>query len=181
MSKIGAEKIWAFLHDDPEVVGNTTYVGNTYMYLNKLLKILYCADAIALSEIKQRMYIEKNYGFSKVFEQMREGYGLTEYRIVKLHRIKGIGKNLERYFPELLCLKSKEDILFDIPIPLVDLARLETDEEYRYTMARAFEENEEIGAELTSLFNSGNKIVKSLILDGPELPKKDIGKEKVKK
>lgn len=185
MIKMGAEKIWAYLNDDEAVVGINSYFGNRYMYLSKLLEILYVADPIALSEVKQRMYNEKAselFFFGNEFEQLREGYGQTEYRIVKLSRIKNVGKNLEKYFPELLVPIKKEDSLIDmIEIPLVDLKRLEADEEYRFSIARAFEEDEEICEELTKLVNSGNMVVVNLLLNGPELPHDKPSSKIVKK
>ena len=100
MSIHGIERIWLYLHDDQRVVPTTEYVHNTYRYLNRLLDFLY-RNPECIPELKYRMTIER-LNDSSLFLKMRNGYGKTEYRLIKLMNIRGLGANLKRYFPELV-------------------------------------------------------------------------------
>ncbi len=94
------ENIWLYLHDNKQIVGNNQYISNRYFYLTKLLEFLRLHKE-CLPELKLRMYMER-INDSEVFLQARNGYGKTEYRIIKLMQIKPLGENLKQYFPDLV-------------------------------------------------------------------------------
>lgn len=106
MNIYGIEKIWLYLHDDARVVKPNMYVTNTYLYASKLVEML-SLNPEFIGEITLRMFTER-INDSDFFLRMREGYGKTEYRIVKLMKIKGIGETLQRLFPELVPQENPE-------------------------------------------------------------------------
>lgn len=100
MNISGIEKIWLYLHDDPRVVPRESYAINRYTYLRRLVEML-SLNPEYISELRLRMYTERITD-SDYFLRQREGYGKSEYRLVKLMKIKGLGDSLKRYFPELV-------------------------------------------------------------------------------
>ncbi len=100
MNIYGIEKIWLYLHDSPKVVNPNMYVANTYLYASKLIEML-SLNPEDISELNLRMLTER-LNDSDFFLKLREGYGKTEYRIVKLMKIKGLGDTFKRIFPELV-------------------------------------------------------------------------------
>jgi len=106
MNIYGVEKIWQYLHDNPHVVHSNEYVTNTYRYAINLLDMLN-KHPEWINILIQRMELER-LSDSNFFLKMRNGYGKTEYRIVKLTSIKGIGYNFKKLFPELF--KEEESV-----------------------------------------------------------------------
>ena len=106
MNKYGIEKIWLYLHDNPQVVPQSEYVTNTFRYANTLLDMLN-ENPECINILKKKMELER-INDTNFFLKMRNGYGKTEWRIVKLSSMKGIGDYFRKYFPELF---QKEEIL----------------------------------------------------------------------
>ncbi len=106
MNIYGIEKIWLYLHDNPRVVNPNMYVTNTYQYASKLVDML-SLNPEYLGELTLRMYTER-ISDSDFFLKARNGYGKTEYRLVKLMKIKGVGDSLKRIFPELVPEENPE-------------------------------------------------------------------------
>lgn len=100
MNIYGIERIWLYLHDDSRVVTPNMFVTNRYQYTSKLVEML-TINPEYISELNLRMLTER-LADSDFFLRMREGYGKTEYRIVKMMNIKGLGDVLKRLFPELV-------------------------------------------------------------------------------
>lgn len=100
MDIYGIEKIWLYLHDDARVVNPNMFVTNRYLYTTKLIAML-TLNPEYINELNLRMLTERLTD-TDFFLKAREGYGKTEYRIVKMMRIKGLGDSLKRIFPELV-------------------------------------------------------------------------------
>lgn len=90
----------SYLHDDKRVVNETMFVTNRYLYTSKLVEMLFLNPEF-LQELKYRMYIER-INDSDYFLKCRDGYGKTEFRIVKMMQIKGLGERLKEWFPDLV-------------------------------------------------------------------------------
>lgn len=108
MNIYGIERIWLYLHDDPRVVNKNDYVTNRYSYLRKLVEMLNINPEY-IGELRFRMYTERITD-SDYFLKLREGYGKTEYRLVKMMKIKGLGDTLANMFPELLPQNSPKKL-----------------------------------------------------------------------
>lgn len=104
MNIYGIEKIWLYLHDDKRVVDPNMFVTNRYRYASKLVEML-TINPEFISELNLRMLTER-LSDSDFFLKLREGYGKTEFRIVKMMQIKGLGEVLKRFFPELVPTES---------------------------------------------------------------------------
>ncbi len=100
MNKYGVEKIWLYLHDNPQVVNPNEFVTNTYRYLNNLLDMLN-RNPESIDIIKERMELER-IGDSDFFLKLRKGYGKTEYRLKRLFTCGKLGNSLKKLFPELI-------------------------------------------------------------------------------
>lgn len=183
MEPMFAEKIWKYLHDDPVVVKGRTFVGNRGLYLNGLIDILYWASPDMIVEIKSRMLMEKatdKLFYGDLFLREREGYGQTEYRLIKLFKGSKSGQNLEKYFPELLIpLKEKPKYISKE----IDLKLLESDINYRSSIYISYHQlDPKIVEDVDSLMNQSCMLVTDLIWYGPELPEKtEDPKEKVRR
>lgn len=179
MEPIGAEKIWRYLNDDDRVVKGCSYVGNPGLYISGLLNILYWADPIALSEVKLKMKMENTTDkllYGDLFFREREGYGKTEYRLVKIFENSKMGRNLEKYFPELLS-PLKEKPKYDTGS--IDIKRLETDINYRSDIyIKYFQLDEQTVKDVDNLINQNCMVVTNLIYYGPHLPENEEPKEK---
>lgn len=94
------EKMWRYLHDDPSLVSEYFFVTNPYSYTSRFTDMI-SSNPEALPQLKSRMKIEK--AASSIFGLLlREGYGFTEYRIVKMMRQESFREVLKNNFPELL-------------------------------------------------------------------------------
>lgn len=100
MDIIGPEKLWLYLKDDKRVVDENMFVYNRYMYTMKFAEMLYLNPEY-ISELKLRMTTERLTD-SDFFLKLRNGYGKTEYRIVKMMQVNGVGELIKKYFPELV-------------------------------------------------------------------------------
>lgn len=109
MNIYGIEKIWLYLHDNPKVVNPNMFVTNTYQYTSKLVEML-TLNPEYIGELNLRMLTER-INDSDFFLKARNGYGKTEYRLVKMMRIKGLGDILKRLFPELVPDEKPENKL----------------------------------------------------------------------
>lgn len=105
----GLEKVWCYLHDDKRLVSPNMFVTNTYQYTSKLVEMLSLNPEL-IPGLTFRMYTER-IADSDFFLRMRDGYGKTEYRLVKMMKIKGLGDSLKRMFPDLVPEEAKKDTL----------------------------------------------------------------------
>lgn len=100
MELYGTEKIWCYLHDDRRLVKENMFVTDTYLYTSKLIDML-TVNPECLDALKYKMYLERIHDFP-LFVRLRNGYGKTELRIVKMMEINGLGDILKNYFQELI-------------------------------------------------------------------------------
>lgn len=108
MNIYGVERIWLYLHDDKRVVSPNAYVTNRYSYLRKLIEML-TLNPEYINELRFRMYTERICD-SDYFLSLRDGYGKTEYRLVKLMKVKNLGSSLAKIFPELVPKNEKKTL-----------------------------------------------------------------------
>lgn len=94
------EKIWRYLHDDRGVVDEYLFVTDPYRYTSNFIDMISRSPEV-LPELKTRMKRERDLsGPFGLF--MRSGYGLAEYRIIKMMKIVAFSQVLESEFGEIL-------------------------------------------------------------------------------
>ncbi|MGN1371385.1 MAG: hypothetical protein ACI4XM_03835 [Candidatus Coprovivens sp.] len=100
MNITGPEKLWLYLRDDKRVVNENMYTCNRYLYTTKFAEMLYLNPEY-IPELKLRMTMER-LNDTEFFLKLRNGYGKTEYRIIKMMQVENVGRIIMKYFPELI-------------------------------------------------------------------------------
>lgn len=94
------EKMWGYLHDNTAYVSEFLYVTDPYMYASNFIDMLTLNPEV-IPMLREKMAIERNN--SNIFGQlMRGGYGVSEYRVVRMMQIEAFTEVLERNFPDLV-------------------------------------------------------------------------------
>lgn len=94
------EYMWRYLHDDTSCVSEYLFVTDPYSYTSKFVDMI-ARNPEVIPQLKSKMQMERmTSGVFGLF--MREGYGTSEYRVLKMMRIESFRDILERNFSELI-------------------------------------------------------------------------------
>lgn len=93
------EKMWGYLHDQRNCVDENLFVTDPYRYTSDFIDML-VRNPEVVSQLKSKMKIEKM-NSSVLFNILRGGYCMSEFRIVKMMRIGNFYEYLAQEFPEL--------------------------------------------------------------------------------
>lgn len=94
------EVIWRYLHDKLDGVNEYFFVTDPYSYTSRFIDMI-SRNPEVIPELKTRMDIERT-NSSIVCLLLREGYGMAEYRIIRMMRVSQFREILEREFSWLL-------------------------------------------------------------------------------
>lgn len=96
------ENIWRYLHDDKSVVNEYLFVTNPYLYTSNFVDML-VKNPEVLPLLKSKMKEERRHS---MFSFLMGGYGLSEYRIIKMARISTFHDFIINEFEELFEVKE---------------------------------------------------------------------------
>lgn len=92
--------MWQYLHDQSNCVDEYLFVTDPYRYTSAFVDML-VRNPEVIPQLKSKMHVERmNSGVFGLF--MRDGYGLAEYRVIKMMRIDAFHDFLADEFPELI-------------------------------------------------------------------------------
>lgn len=96
----GLEKMWGYLHDNTAYVSEFLYVTDPYTYASRFIDML-SQNPESIPLLRDRLSLERR-NSSIWGSLMRGGYGMAEYRIVRMMQIESFREILERNFPDLV-------------------------------------------------------------------------------
>lgn len=93
------ERIWGYLHDDKRCVQEYLFVLDIYRYTSDFVDLIFRNPEV-LPQLRDRIKREKmNSGFLGLL--FRDGYGLAEYRLIRMMQVEAFREILANNFQEL--------------------------------------------------------------------------------